>query len=411
MTKRIVFLSPKCALDTRNGASTQMRTTLQILSERGYQCHTITASLFDGTFEFPLSSVVGPKAGHKSTKGYNVRVDHDGVVHDIFHTYSTQDHNFTKAEIDKWVPFVKKRLIELKPDVVISYCSDQVTRHLQGFVRQIADKMIFFLANPSYTDVSAFEHFDLVWCPSDYLARYYNSLLGLNPVSQWSVLPRSVAVEPAEVLPVAHPQHRRQGFVTMINPSPQKGGTLFLQMARMALRERPDLTFLALEGRMTDEQWYEAGVDWSGIPNVLWMSNQKDMRRIYQRTSVLLFPSYWLEASGRALAEAQLGGIPVLASNRAGIPEQLNGGGVLFDIPEVCKENFNKVPPEDYVRPWFDTLCRLMDEDSFYQETSQRAVEAARPFHPDVSHDAFVARFESWLARIDANRRESAAAQ
>ena len=388
-----------------------MRTILQILAQHGYEAHTITASLFDGSFEFPLSAVVGREGGQEKNKGYNIRVSQAGVTHDIFYTYSTQDHNLTKEEMQRWVPFVQKRLAEINPDIVISYCSDTVSRLIQKEARKFADTMIFFLANPSYNDASAFDLFDLVWCPSNYLARYYRNMLGINPVVQWSVIPRSAHIGPEEVLAADHPEHRRHGFVTMVNPSPQKGGTLFLRLARMALAERPDITFLGLEGRMTDEQWYASGVDWGGLPNVLWMKNQKDMRRVYRRTAALLFPSFWLEASGRTLAEAQLGGIPILGSHRAGVPEQLNGGGVTFDIPEVCKEDFAVIPSEEVVRPWFETLCRLLDDDAFYRDASARAVEAARPFHPDVSHDAFVARFEGWLARIDADRRESAAAQ
>jgi hypothetical protein len=37
-------------------------------------------------------------------------------------------------------------------------------------------------------------------------------------------------------------------------------------------------------------------------------------------------PSFWEEAFGRSIVEAQLNGIPVVASRRGGIPEALNGG-------------------------------------------------------------------------------------
>jgi glycosyltransferase involved in cell wall biosynthesis len=44
------------------------------------------------------------------------------------------------------------------------------------------------------------------------------------------------------------------------------------------------------------------------------------MRDIYACTKVWLFPFFWEEGVGGTIVEAQLNGIPVLASRRGGIP-------------------------------------------------------------------------------------------
>jgi glycosyltransferase involved in cell wall biosynthesis len=85
-----------------------------------------------------------------------------------------------------------------------------------------------------------------------------------------------------------------------------------------------------------------------------------------RRTGVLLVPSFCEEAAGRVIVEARMNGIPVLAANRGGIPEQLDGQGFLFDIPKQCLNHFGAVPEDRDVQPWLDTLCRLMDDDTAY---------------------------------------------
>jgi glycosyltransferase involved in cell wall biosynthesis len=136
--------------------------------------------------------------------------------------------------------------------------------------------------------------------------------------------------------------------------------TLFWKLARMARVQRPDVQFLAVEGRMSFARLRELGLDLEALPN------QKDICTVYRRTAVLLVPSFWEEASGRVIAEASMSGIPVLAANRGGIPEQLDGQGVLFDIPKQCLDHFGAVPEDRDVQPWLDTLCRLMDDDAAY---------------------------------------------
>jgi glycosyltransferase involved in cell wall biosynthesis len=56
----------------------------------------------------------------------------------------------------------------------------------------------------------------------------------------------------------------------------------------------------------------------------------RDMRPLYARARLLLAPSQWEEAWGRVATEAQVSGIPVLASNRGGLPEAVGNGGILL---------------------------------------------------------------------------------
>jgi len=61
--------------------------------------------------------------------------------------------------------------------------------------------------------------------------------------------------------------------------------------------------------------------------------------KIYTNIDILIVPSLWNEPFGRVVIEANSYGIPVLASNRGGIPELIENGknGYIFDINN---ENF-----------------------------------------------------------------------
>jgi len=170
---------------------------------------------------------------------------------------------------------------------------------------------------------------------------------------------------------------------------------LFARLLVSAAQERPDLHFLAVEGRMSTADWEKAGLHIANLRNLWWISHQSDMRTVYSRTSILLFPSFWKEPSGRTIAEAQLGGIPVLGSNHSGIPEQTNGGGVLFDIPERCRKNYWEVPTDEEVRPWLDTIYTLMDDDRVYLEATHWALNGSRIFEPEKVKQNVVEYFEN----------------
>jgi glycosyltransferase involved in cell wall biosynthesis len=111
-------------------------------------------------------------------------------------------------------------------------------------------------------------------------------------------------------------------YITMINPVVVKGIVPFLALA-LAL---PNRKFLVVEGWGTPTSTLELI---NRIPNVTYMKKQVDMRSVYGKTHILVVPSQWEEAFGRVIVEAQINGIPVLASEVGGIPEAVGHGGVL----------------------------------------------------------------------------------
>jgi len=82
------------------------------------------------------------------------------------------------------------------------------------------------------------------------------------------------------------------------------------------------------------------------INNITWMPWQKNEVDIYKYAKVVIAPSIWEEAYGRVSREAFLLNIPVLVSNRGGLPETVDGkqNYIVKDYlnSEIWKEKIEK---------------------------------------------------------------------
>src|SRR5262249_37171122 len=118
--------------------------------------------------------------------------------------------------------------------------------------------------------------------------------------------------------------------------------------------------------------------------------------RIYGVTRVLLVPSL-IEALGRVAAEALLNGIPVIASDRGGLPDTLHGGGFVAPLHADMASDTLVPPSADAVRPWIELTIRLMTDDAFYEESARRAYEAGRVYSQATLVSVYCSYFESVL--------------
>jgi len=90
-----------------------------------------------------------------------------------------------------------------------------------------------------------------------------------------------------------------------------------------------------------------------------------------------------MENAGLVAMEAMLNGIPVLSSNRGGLPETIGDGGLLFDIPARYTPETREIPTAEEVEPWVETIIRLWDDAAEYERWCHAARERAQLWHPD----------------------------
>jgi glycosyltransferase involved in cell wall biosynthesis len=103
-------------------------------------------------------------------------------------------------------------------------------------------------------------------------------------------------------------------YVTFVSPSPEKGLSLFVTLARLM----PDVAFAAVATQWTGE---ETRAKLRECPNVTILAANPDVDVIFRQTRVLLAPSLWQECCPLVVMEACLRGVPCVSSDVFGLPE------------------------------------------------------------------------------------------
>lgn len=388
-----------CLLDNTSGAAISARTFLEVLAQDGMKVESFTASLFDPNRDLILSTYLGPKASNPEALGKRFIIEKSGVTHSVFLTRFSQSSKMKADEQQAFEQSWLRWLANNKPRVVITFGGSPYTIRLQGHARRIGARIVHYLGNAEYKKKAFYQKDDIIICPSNFLKDHYKETLELDAqVVRNIILPERLDLETpkSESALLARKMH---GFVTFMNPIPHKGLTLFTELVKAAAKELPTLKFLVTEGRSNREWLARHRCDLTQMQNVWFMCNHEDVRSIYQRTSVLLVPSFWKEGFARSVQEAQLSGIPVISSDRGGLPEALNGGSKSFTPPAKCIENHMAIPDEHSVSEWWNYLKTLMIDDDFYLTSSQKALSAAQVFHPDTTSANAVKFFKAILGQ------------
>ncbi len=176
-------------------------------------------------------------------------------------------------------------------------------------------------------------------------------------------------VEPVIIQPLINGQAKyatatTRENVTFINPHPFKGVTVALELARQC----PDIPFSFIETwPLSPEDRAMLNSQLPHLPNIKLLPQTLDMKSVYGRCKILLAPSIWEEAYGRVVSEAQFSGIPVIASDRGGLPEAVGPGGIMLN-------------PDSAIEHWVNAVRRLWNDPYYYNELSAEAYAyAARP--------------------------------
>jgi glycosyltransferase involved in cell wall biosynthesis len=165
---------------------------------------------------------------------------------------------------------------------------------------------------------------------------------------------------------------------------------------------RPDIPLLIVQSG-SGAGWLNTlpGMDWNRYPHIKAAPAVARPAEFLALTRILLVPSVE-EACGRVAAEAMINGIPPVVSNRGGLPDTVGGdfasggGGRVVSIPDWMTVAEGRVPTEEEVRPWFDAVCALWDDEAFYGRVAARArALAAARYSEAVSRDRHIAYLTS----------------
>lgn len=113
--------------------------------------------------------------------------------------------------------------------------------------------------------------------------------------------------------------------------------------------------------------------------------------RLYRRARIVLAPSVWEETWGRIATEAHVNAVPVVASDRGGLPEAVGEGG-------LC------LPLDAPIEAWVDAVRAMFEDEALYQRYREGARRQDRSplIQPDHIVDTLVAALETGRTAVGA---------
>ena len=238
------------------------------------------------------------------------------------------------------------------PDIAIVQIGDAV-----GLARELeahAIPTLFYLHNVDFRELGGdprtLSHVRFI-ANSEFTARRYKAVFDIDAV-----------VVPPLVHAASYIAPRNPANVTFVNPYPEKGRDIALEVARAC----PLIPFTFIESwPLGPEEIGYLRNRAEALPNLTLRRRTRDMKSVYGKAKLILAPSLCEEAWGRVATEAHFSGIPVVASNKGGLPEAVGPGGVLID-------------PDGPIESWTEAVMRLWSDEACYREKSQEALAYSR---------------------------------
>ncbi len=359
---KILWMSPYSLHDITSGASIHCRAILDSLLPHGFTVWSFSSFVFDRPYGGNAAFGDLGQLFARNPKAQLFQFDDRGIHYIYLKNQHTTEMERTVVEQNEFFAHYCDVLASYRPDIVVGYGTgmDSYTCFAEAQRRGIAT--VYLVMNGKHAHFT-FPHLDLVLTDSNTTAALYAEREHINctPIGQF--------IDPKYV--VAH--EHEPTFVTMVNPDFSKGLNLFAKLAHACLTELPEIKFLVVNSRAN----FVAGLPYlhepgqpevrpyqaSDFSNVLMTNATNDMRLVYARTKALIVPSLAYESWGRIASEALLNDIPVMGSNIGGIPEAINGGGIVLEPPSHCTRDFTELPTDEEIAPWVAALKRLLTED------------------------------------------------
>jgi len=340
---RILFVTGRAHLpQSVGGVQSSTDSTIRMLARRGHSCAVACALWGGGAFALKRRIAIW-----LSRSGYAIdRVN----GYPTYRAWHPVDHIAAIAR-------------EFKADVVVVQHQDTVP-----FVRALRNADLpcaVYLRNIEFDELGG----DLRDLPADvryiansrFTARTFGEAFGIDA----AVLPPLVDAD-------KYRTERKGTRVTMVNPAREKGIDVALSLAEAC----PDVPFTIVEGwGLPEDAAARIAAIAEGADNVLLLPRTNDMRAVYAQARVVLAPSQWEEAWGRVASEAHVSGIPVLGSDRGGLPEAIGPGGLI-------------VPHDAPIDEWKAALRSMWDDDERWRALSDAA--KAYALRPEMAEDGHV---------------------
>jgi glycosyltransferase involved in cell wall biosynthesis len=388
--RRILFATAHPYLDDTNGAAVASRAMMESLGRSGFAVEALSGTGPDATEQANPSAWLSARgiafeevtgvawsvgvSGILEDRPPHFRLDFGGVPITLCRSTGAQPHLPDQMAHREFLRLFDEVLNRFRPDVLVNYGGGPLAHQIRARARARGIAVVFALHNLSYANARPFTTVDAVIVPSRFAASHYSRTLGLEcrVLSNIIDLGRVRAETPTP------------RYVTFVTPSHEKGVYAFARIADELGRRRPDIPILVVEGRGAEQTLVDCGIDLRARGNVSLMANTPDPRHFWGVTKVCLMPSLCRESQPLVAIEAMANGIPVVGSDRGGIPEVLGKAGIVLSLPERLTPTTRILPAPEEVSPWVEAVIKLWDDEAHYAEHRRIALAESLRWAPEA---------------------------
>jgi hypothetical protein len=368
---KFLFFSPHTLADSCSGAAKCVQTLFEELNRLGHPCRVLTGAVVDGDSDLFRRVLAASPARHLAVTNAGLTfplrtLNVQGVEHQILGAIAKSGEALLAVEEVALKELFLQQWAEFAPDVLLTYGGFTSSYVAGQYALAHGKKSVLFAATDSYGPTAYLSHVSHIATVSAALAAR------LRNITEKPVKSLSAFVQRADVTSA----NRTPEFITFVNPIPSKGLKLATALALACQEQGRAYKFLFVEGRGTKATALAACPELAQCRNISFAHNISDMRAVYGRTALVLYPSLCFEGAGRVAVEANANGIPVLAHNIGGVAEMLDGAGYLFNLPQELSENWSAQVPANCLAKWLDAMDLLLSDPAEMADAARRAKEA-----------------------------------
>jgi len=378
MKPRLLLALPQLPQDPSSGAARSARTAAEFARQSGFDVRSIATTATErgqktGAAPYLKSMGLDPRSSRVPGSIFRtLDYTHNGIHYSVLDTGTLQAHNWQKTHGRQFDKMFDYELQTFEPHIVLTYggLPGDVARIRRARMKHC--RIAFCLYNLGYfSSGHLLGELDAVITPSEFLAKKYRDAIGLNST------PLPDPIDPEDVIA----PERDPIFVTMVNPSIEKGLFFFARLAEELGKREPKIAVLAIESRGTAGMVVGAGAaggfDLRRHASIMIAGSVPKPRDIYTNTRVLLAPSVIEEASGRVVSEALVNGVVPIVSDRGGLAEMCRGAGFVLPLPADLTLATRKPPTAEAVEPWVEVIRKLAFDPEFYAGAVAKVRDAA----------------------------------
>ena len=393
---KLLWANMQCLVDNTSGASLSIRNALKQLANLGWDIRILGATCFDhrsGIEAFPERERYKLFKPEKFT---GLKVKDGPITHDLINTNEDDRDNIQARYEQAYFKTFQEMLSKFSPDLLWAYGGRPLDCVIASDAKRSGAVTASYLVNGGYYTTRWARDYDTIITDSNKTKQLYKERLNLDLTKIGKFLDTSQL-----------PNTKSLGKdILIINPSPEKGGILIVQVAYDLIKRGRAINFRVAQSRGDLLQVIEAVCKHYGVKKDFFNKvfiNQgtlSDMKEFYSNGRVLFAPSFWYESGSRALAEATVAGIPVITTDSGGNREMTGDTGTVIKMPPIFYEKpFNKILPEENVRMITDAILRYFDDEGYYELKSASARKYGQAVHqPEKSAVELDSHFQKLIA-------------